>query len=162
MLCTNVARTKVAWTSVTMTAGICLRWSQELTFKVWSKTAQYKLRYSWYGQMSHEQMLPVQTLLWHLESVQDGPRNLRLKFCQNRFSNSWDIIDIEFSVVEQPRLIWWAATAYMVVCKVILTSNPTFGYVRLNWGFDNYIWAVSEQCMGNLSSYMLVSQKFRG
>ena len=35
--------------------------------------------------------------LWHLESVQDGPRNPRLKFCQNRFSNSWDITDIEFT-----------------------------------------------------------------
>ena len=85
--------------------------------------------------MLHGQMLPGQMSLWHLESVQVGPRNLRLKFCQNRFSNSWDIADIMFLVVEQPRLIWWAATAYMVVCKVILTSNPTLGYVRLNWGW---------------------------
>ena len=44
-------------------------------------------------------MLPVQMLLWHLEFVQDGPRNLRLKFCQNQFSNSWFITFIEFSVV---------------------------------------------------------------
>ena len=28
-------------------------------------------------------------------------------------------------VVEQPRLIWWAATAYMVVCRPIFVSNPT-------------------------------------
>ena len=34
-----------------------------------------------------------------MESVQDGPRNLRLKFCQNWFSNSHDIADIEFVVV---------------------------------------------------------------
>ena len=34
-----------------------------------------------------------------MESVQDGPRNLRLKFCQNWFSNSRDIADIEFVVV---------------------------------------------------------------
>ena len=33
------------------------------------------------------------------KSVQDGPRNLRLKFGQNRVSNSWDIADVEFSVV---------------------------------------------------------------
>ena len=37
--------------------------------------------------------------LLQLESVQNGPRNLRLKFCQNWFSNSHDIADIEFVVV---------------------------------------------------------------
>ena len=58
-----------------------------------------------------------------MESVLDVPRNLRLKFCQNRFSNSWDITDIEFSGGG-----WW-------VCKVIFVSNPTLGYVRLNWGW---------------------------
>ena len=41
-------------------------------------------------------MLPGQMSLWQLESVQDSPRNLRLKFGQNRVSNSWDITDIEF------------------------------------------------------------------
>ena len=30
-------------------------------------------------------------LLWHLESVLDVTRNVRLKFHQNRVSNSWDI-----------------------------------------------------------------------
>ena len=34
-----------------------------------------------------------------MESVQDSPRNLRLKFGQNWFSNSHDIADIEFVVV---------------------------------------------------------------
>ena len=34
--------------------------------------------------------------LWQLEPVQDGPRNLPLKFGKNRVSNSWDIADIEF------------------------------------------------------------------
>ena len=43
--------------------------------------------------------MPGQMSLWHMESVQDGPRNLRLKFCQNWFSNSRDIADIEFVVV---------------------------------------------------------------
>ena len=47
--------------------------------------------------MLHGQMLPGQMSLWHFESIQDDPRNLRLKFCQNRFGNSWDITDIEFT-----------------------------------------------------------------
>ena len=93
--------------------------------------------------MSHGQMLPGQMSLWHLESVQDGPRNLHLKFCQNWFSNSWDITDIEFSGG------WWLV---VVVCKVIFTSNPTLGYVRLNWGWVRVLtiflanWKVNECC----------------
>ena len=46
--------------------------------------------------MSTGQMLPGQMPL--LRCVKDGPRNLCLKFGQNRVSNSWDIADIEFSV----------------------------------------------------------------
>ena len=34
-----------------------------------------------------------------MESVLDIPRNLPLKFGENRASNSWDIADIEFRVV---------------------------------------------------------------
>ena len=70
---------------------ICSRWSQEPTFKVWSKLGLWQLRYSWYGQMSQGQMLPKQMSFWKLEYVQIGPRNLPLKFGQNRTSNSWDI-----------------------------------------------------------------------
>ena len=44
------------------------------------------------------QMLPGQMSLWQLGCVKDGPRNLRLKFGQNRVSNSWDIADVEFPV----------------------------------------------------------------
>ena len=44
-------------------------------------------------------MLPGQMSLWQLTSVKDGPRNLSLKFGQNRATNSWDITDIEFAVV---------------------------------------------------------------
>ena len=36
----NVARTNVAWINVTMTLEISKRWSQEPTFKVWSKSGQ--------------------------------------------------------------------------------------------------------------------------
>ena len=38
--CTNVTRTNVAWTNVTVTVGICSRCSQGPTFKVWSKSGQ--------------------------------------------------------------------------------------------------------------------------
>ena len=40
LIWTNVARTNVAWTNVVMTGGISSRWSQESTFKVWSKSDQ--------------------------------------------------------------------------------------------------------------------------
>ena len=46
------------------------------------------------GQMLHGQMS-----LLLLASVQDGPRNLSLKFRQNRASNSSDNAQIEF--------VWW-------------------------------------------------------
>ena len=48
--------------------------------------------------MSTGQMLPGQMSPWQLGCVKDGPRNLRLKFGQNRVSNSWDIADVEFPV----------------------------------------------------------------
>ena len=57
LIWTNVSRTNVAWTNVTVTVGICERWSQEPSFKVWSKSGQYQLRYSLYGQMLRGQML---------------------------------------------------------------------------------------------------------
>ena len=44
-------------------------------------------------------MLPGQMSPLQSESVQDGPRNLPLKFGQNRVSNSSDIGGIEFAVV---------------------------------------------------------------
>ena len=62
--------------------GSKTRLSQELIYKVWSKSCQWQLRYSWYGQMSQGQMLPEQMSLWHLEYVKKGPRNQPLKFGQ--------------------------------------------------------------------------------
>ena len=44
--------------------------------------------------MLREQMSPLQ-----LKSILEVPRNVPLKFGQNRASNSRDIADIEFSVV---------------------------------------------------------------
>ena len=37
---TNVTVTNVAWTNVTLTVGMCAKCSQELTFKVSSKSGQ--------------------------------------------------------------------------------------------------------------------------
>ena len=44
LIWTNVTRTNVAWTNVTVTFGICFRCSQEHTFKFWSKSGQQQLR----------------------------------------------------------------------------------------------------------------------
>ena len=40
-------------------------------------------------------MSPGQMSPWQLGCVMDGPRNLPLKFHQNRVSNSWDIPDMD-------------------------------------------------------------------
>ena len=45
------------------------------------------------------QMLPGQMSLWQFASVKDYPRNLALKFGQNKRGKSWDIADVEFPVV---------------------------------------------------------------
>ena len=46
LIWTNVARVCVAWTNVTMTVGPLKTWSQDPTFKRWSRSGQYQLRYS--------------------------------------------------------------------------------------------------------------------
>ena len=40
LIWTNVARKNIAGTDVIVTVVICLRWSQEPTFKFWSKLGQ--------------------------------------------------------------------------------------------------------------------------
>ena len=50
-----------------------------------------------------------------LESMLDGPRNLRLKFHQSRVSNSWDIADLKV-----PFGWWWVVVVAVVVYKPIL------------------------------------------
>ena len=62
------------------------------------------------------------TVSWNLFKM--VPRTSLVKFGQNQVSNSLDIADIEF-LVGGGR------------CKVIFVPNPTLGYVRLSWGFDN-------------------------
>ena len=46
LIWTNAARTNVGWANVTVTVGNCSRCSQELIFKVSSKSDQLELRYS--------------------------------------------------------------------------------------------------------------------
>ena len=60
-------------------------------------------------------MLPGQMSTWQLESVQDGPNNLLLKFGKNRISNSRDITDVEFVWVGG---VGWYAESFSF-------SNPT-------------------------------------
>ena len=55
--------------------------------------------------MSPGQILPWQMSLLQLESIQNGPKNLSLKFAQYQVSNSWD------------------------------NANIDLGYVRLSWGW---------------------------
>ena len=40
LIWTNVARTNATWTNVTLTVGICSKYSQEPTIKVSSKSGQ--------------------------------------------------------------------------------------------------------------------------
>ena len=63
------------------------------------------------GQMLPGPMLPGQILL--LKSVLDVPRNLPLRFCQNRVNSSRDIADIE--------LVWVGGSGWWWWCKVIFT-----------------------------------------
>ena len=54
--------------------------------------------------MSSGQMLLGQTSPWQLTFIEEGPRNLRLKFGQNRVSNSWDIPDMDKCRLDKCRL----------------------------------------------------------
>ena len=122
-LWTNVARTNNVWTNVAIAVEISSRLSQEPIFKIWSKSGQHQLRYSWYGQMSPGQILPGQMSPLQLKSVLDGPRNLSLKVGQNLVINSWNIADIKFVVVLLRVAGWvavcawlWAWAALVAVC----------------------------------------------
>ena len=65
---------------------------QKIGFK---KFGQNWVRYCWYGQMLPGHMLPGRMSPWQFASVKDCPRNLTLKFDQNRVSNSWNIADMD-------------------------------------------------------------------
>ena len=57
--------------------------------------------------MFHGQMSP-----WQFKSIQDGLRNLPLKFGQNLISNSQDITDIDFVWVG-----WWVGNPYFSIAQ---------------------------------------------
>ena len=65
------------------------------------------------------QMLSGQMLLRQLKSIQYSPMNLRLKFRQNRVSNSWDITDIEF--------LWGGGLGWGVQSH--FHAKPNFGWI---------------------------------
>ena len=73
--------------------------------KTWvQKFGKNQVSISWdildlYTSMSPGQMPPCQMSPSQLALVKDGPRNLSLKFGQYRSINSWDVADIEFTVV---------------------------------------------------------------
>ena len=56
------------------------RCSQDPTFKSWSKLGQYQQRY---------EILLIWTYVTMVVGILEGLRNLRLKFGQNRVSNSY-------------------------------------------------------------------------
>ena len=71
-------------------------------------------------------MLPGPMSLSQLEFVQYGPRNLPLKYGQNRVSNSSDIAEIDFAWVVDGGggggwRWWWS-----------FIVKPNLGYVRLS------------------------------
>ena len=53
--------------------------------------------------MLRGQMLPGQMSSWQLESAKEGPRNLPLKFGQNRASNSWDMASFPMVNYRDPK-----------------------------------------------------------
>ena len=73
-------------------------------------------------------MLPGQKLPWQmsplqLESVQDGPRNLLLKFGQNRVSNSWYIPDMDKCCLDKSSHDSW--NHFKMVPEIISPNNSS-------------------------------------
>ena len=63
---------------------------------------------------------------WQLEYVHKGPRNLHLKFGQNRTSNSWDIADILliWTNVTRTNVAWTNVHLTMVLdCSQWMCNN---------------------------------------
>ena len=90
-------RTTIAGTNtnVTGTVVICKNGSRNLALVF----VQIISVFDKVGQMSPRQILPGQLLLWQLFIIKEEPGKLRLKYGQNRMSNTWDIDNIEFLVV---------------------------------------------------------------
>ena len=80
--------------NLSQTVGICYRWSQEPTFKVWSKQASYRWDIHDMDKCCLDEYC-LDKCHQQLAYVADGPRSLPLKFGQNRVSNSWDIPDMD-------------------------------------------------------------------
>ena len=77
--------------------------------------------------MSPGQILPGQMSPLQLKPVQDGQRNLSLKFGQIGSETAEILLTLN--------LRWWVVV--VVGMQSHFHVKPNLGYVRLSWGFDN-------------------------
>ena len=85
LIWTNVTRTNVAWTNVTVTVGICLRWSKESTLvKIGLVTDEIFLKWTNVAGTNIARTNVTVTV----DIFTNGSRNLHLIFGQIRVSNS--------------------------------------------------------------------------
>ena len=108
-------------------------------------------------------MLRGQMSPWQLGSVKDGPKNLPLKFGQNRASNSWDIAYIEFSgggstaYIEVPQHICVKSFSCKTqTYKVSTKTVPTFvcwTFRRITFKIPPPPLTTQTQCRQYLSCY---------
>ena len=120
--------------------------------------------------MLHGQMMPGQMSLWHMESVQDGPRNLPLKFGPNRATNSWDIYCsgwVELVAEPMCRVGGVGCGAYVSVGEIenkAISTSIDLNWIELNWGWAwQYSWygqmLPGEMLHGQMSLWHLLSVK---
>ena len=89
--------------------------------------------------MSPGQMLPGQMSQWQMASVKDGPRNLPLKFGQNRATNSWDIYFsgwVELVAEPMCRVGGVGCGAYVSVGEIenkAISTSIDLNWIELNW-----------------------------
>ena len=84
-------------------------------------------------------MLPGQMSQWQMASVKDGPRNLPLKFGQNRATNSWDIYFpgwVELVAEPMCRVGGVGCGAYVSVGEIenkAISTSIDLNWIELNW-----------------------------
>ena len=107
---------------------IGLRWCLD-----WYAYAEIMHRFYWYVGVKFvlDVVDIVVDIVVGVHVVVLDPRNLPLKFGQNRVTNSWDIADIEF-LVGGGWSWWWR--------RMVVAVKPNFCFDRLSWvgGLTNY------------------------
>ena len=86
LIWTNVARTNVAWTNVTVTVGICCNCSQGLTFKVWDSTAY---EFVWWSSLS----LYGGVYTYFSVQLKPGFLGVRLKMSHKLIQNNFHVVE---------------------------------------------------------------------